>query len=226
MSVNKANMKLFHFESLDKSHPNYDKNRRRIIIDAVERNNNSALVIVHPGYCREVIKNRIKYTYWPPIIYNTIKENVGDHQAYFKKLTNLTASTEIPMFIFCEQHKVEILERWVKSLSTKAPAVLVETYNFSPRPLQGWAHFIETTQKLDIKHFSTIGEMMLRVNNEDEGCVPAFYNNLCAHFKVDLYSEYTFPNRSFEILTYEIQRGDNIGAKLNPVTSRYDFLDD
>jgi hypothetical protein len=226
LSIINSRANIFHFESLIKGHKKFDRNIRNYIIKTVELNNNSTLAVIHPGYCREVIMNRIKYTGWPPIIYNTIKDNVADYKAYFKKLSTLITSMNEPLFVFCEEHKAEILERWVKSLSPNVPVVLVRTQNSSPRPTGGWDSFIKSSQGLSIKHFKAIGEMALKVNSKDEGCVSAFYNNIGNHLKIDILSEYTFPNLSFEILNSEIQRGNDDGAVLDPVSSKYVFFDD
>jgi hypothetical protein len=216
--------RMFHFENLIKGHIAFDRDKHNIIAKTVEHNNNTALAVMHPGYCREIIKNRIKYTSWPPVIYNSIKDNAPLLQSYLKDLSALIGTTSVPIFVFCEQHKIDILARWTRTLKPKSPVVLVKTWTNSPLPLAGWEAFARTGNDLGIKSLNGVGEIRLKVNGKDEGCAVGLYNNLQEHFKVDLLTEYTFPNLSFEILTEELQRGYDTGAVLDPVSLRYIFL--
>jgi hypothetical protein len=172
-----TNNMIFHFESLIKESKAFKRSSYSTIANAVQWNGNSALAVIHPGFCREIVKDRIEHSVYPPIVFDTIE----------------------PAFVFSEYHFSDKTLRWLTKLNPKSPVILVETWIGMPVPLDGWASFIKPCQSLNIKSFNETGEMAIKINNESCGCPSIFYDNINGHFKVNLLTDYTFPNLSFQI---------------------------
>ena len=197
MSI-KINKRIFHFESLVKGNKAFKKACYCAVSTAVRLNGNSALAVIHPGFCREIVKDRIEHSVYPPIVFDTIRNNEAECKEYMIKLSKLIRSTEEPVFIFSEWHCVDKMQRWMEILNPKAPVILVNTWIGMPVPLDGWDTFIKPCKDLKIKYFNGIGEMAININNENCGCPSIFYDNIKDHFKTNLLTDYTFPNLYFE----------------------------